>query len=248
MPRPPAGIRLTPPEQFALNTMLRYDGTSFTRVEADYSNPCLLGESRPEAMPGEDYSRPWFPGEERPMVGSSGWEALARVHPAVNSTFRQTILTDDNGSRRPTDGERAARATSKNEPKGKHDRGADKNKDKKIAFVDGDRLKVLAIEALRQAEEVADHTTRGTPADALQLRAIELREEEQPLPPGPQHIDVGMAQNISEEEFERLLQHLQHDLGRLNLQNGVGKAVLTTEKKSRHILEKIRVTYEYQVP
>ncbi|RKK10655.1 hypothetical protein BFJ65_g14650 [Fusarium oxysporum f. sp. cepae] len=120
--------------------MLRYDGTGFTRVEADYSKPWLPGESRPEAMPGEDYSRPWFP---------------------------------------------AARATNKNEPKGKNDR-ADKNKGKKkTAFVDGDRLKVLALEALRQAEEVTDHTNRGTPADALQLRAIELREEEQPLPPGP---------------------------------------------------------------
>jgi hypothetical protein len=63
MPRPPAGFRLTPPEQLALNTMLRYDGTGFTRVEADYSKPWLPGESRPEATPGEDYSRPWFPGE-----------------------------------------------------------------------------------------------------------------------------------------------------------------------------------------
>jgi hypothetical protein len=32
------------------------------------------------------------------------------------------------------------------------------------------------------------------------------------------------------------------------LQNGAGKAVLTTEKKSRHILEKIGVTDECQVP
>ncbi|KAH7461731.1 hypothetical protein FOMA001_g18827 [Fusarium oxysporum f. sp. matthiolae] len=195
--------------------MLRYDGTGFTRVEADYSKPWLPGESRPEAMPGEDYSRPWFPAAPADQL-------------MVNV---------------------AARATNKNEPKGKNDRGADKNKGKKkTAFVDGDRLKVLAIEALRQAEEVTDHTTRGTPADALQLRDIELREEEQPLPPGPQHIDVRMAQNISEEEFERLLPHLQHHLGRLNLQNGVGKAVLTTEKTSSHILEKIRVTYECQVP
>ncbi|KAG7404308.1 hypothetical protein Forpe1208_v015887 [Fusarium oxysporum f. sp. rapae] len=41
--------------------MLRYDGTGFTRVEADYSKPWLPGESRPEATPGEDYSRPWLP-------------------------------------------------------------------------------------------------------------------------------------------------------------------------------------------
>lgn len=92
----------------------------------------------------------------------------------------------------------AARATNKNEPKGK----------KNTASVDSDRLKVLAIEALRQAEEMTDHTTRGTPADALELRAIVLREEGQPLPPGPRYIDVEMAQNISEEEFERLLLHL----------------------------------------
>jgi hypothetical protein len=94
----------------------------------------------------------------------------------------------------------AARATNKNknEPKGK----------KNTASADSDRLKVPAIEALRQAEEMTDHTTRGTPADALELRAIVLREEEQPLPPGPRYIDVEMAQNISEEEFERLLLHL----------------------------------------
>ncbi|KAJ0132812.1 hypothetical protein HZ326_24035 [Fusarium oxysporum f. sp. albedinis] len=174
MPRPPAGFRLTPSEQLALNTMLRYDGRGFTRVEADYSKPWLPGESRPEATPGEDYSRPWFPGER----------------------FRQTTAT-------PADQlmvNAAARATNKNknEPKGK----------KNTASADSDRLKVPAIEALRQAEEMTDHTTRGTPADALELRAIVLREEEQPLPPGPRYIDVEMAQNISEEEFERLLLHL----------------------------------------
>ncbi|RKK71447.1 hypothetical protein BFJ71_g17589, partial [Fusarium oxysporum] len=78
----------------------------------------------------------------------------------------------------------AARATNKNknEPKGK----------KNTASVDSDRLKVLAIEALRQAEEMTDHTTRGTPAEALELRAIVLMEEEQPLPPGPRYIDVEM--------------------------------------------------------
>jgi hypothetical protein len=48
------------------------------------------------------------------MVGSPGWEALARVHPAVNSTFRQTIPTDDSDSRRPTDGKRG-RACDKQE-------------------------------------------------------------------------------------------------------------------------------------
>ncbi|RKK68221.1 hypothetical protein BFJ71_g17798 [Fusarium oxysporum] len=73
--------------------MLRYDGRGFTRVEADYSKPWLPGESRPEATPGEDYSRPWFP---------------------VNSTFRQTIPTDDSDSRRPTDGKRG-RACDKQE-------------------------------------------------------------------------------------------------------------------------------------
>ncbi|KAF4964415.1 hypothetical protein FSARC_7650 [Fusarium sarcochroum] len=120
-----------PPEQLALDTMLRYDGAGFTRLEADYS-------------------KPWLP----------------------------------------------------------------------------------AIEALQQAE-MTDHSTRGTPTDALGLRAIELWEEEQPLPSGPQHIDVEMAQNIPEDEFDRLLPHLQPHRGRLNLQSGVVKAVLTTEKNAR---------------
>ncbi|KAG4277399.1 hypothetical protein FPRO04_14103 [Fusarium proliferatum] len=124
-----------------------------------------------------DYSKPWLPGESRPEAMPG--EDYSRPW------FPDQLMVN-------------ARATNKNEPKGK----------KNTASVDSDRLKVLAIEALRQAEEMTDHTTRGTPADALELRAIVLREEEQPLPPGPRYIDVEMAQNISEEEFERLLLHL----------------------------------------
>ncbi|KAF5257007.1 hypothetical protein FOXYS1_12489 [Fusarium oxysporum] len=81
--------------------MLRYDGTGFTRVEADYSKPWLPGESRPEATPGEDYSRPWLLGEERPCQ------------------YRQTTAA-------PADQlmmNAAARATNKNEPKSKNDGG-----------------------------------------------------------------------------------------------------------------------------
>ncbi|KAJ9412397.1 hypothetical protein QL093DRAFT_2108562 [Fusarium oxysporum] len=141
-----------------------------------------------------DDSKPWLPGERRPEATPG--EDYSRPWFPVNSTFRQTTAT-------PADQlmvNAAARATNKNknDPKGK----------KNTASVDSDRLKVPAIEALRQAEEMTDHTTRGTPADALELRAIVLREEEQPLPPGPRYIDVEMAQNISEEEFERLLLHL----------------------------------------
>ncbi|KAL5600812.1 hypothetical protein FOVSG1_006842 [Fusarium oxysporum f. sp. vasinfectum] len=77
--------------------MLCYDGTGFTRVEADYSKPWLPGESRPEATPGEDYSRPWLPGEERPMVGSSGWKALARAHLAVNPIVRHLAHSGTSG-------------------------------------------------------------------------------------------------------------------------------------------------------
>ncbi|KAI3572330.1 hypothetical protein IWW34DRAFT_795211 [Fusarium oxysporum f. sp. albedinis] len=47
-----ADVRLNPPEQLALDTMPRYDGAGFTRVEADYSKPWLPSESRPEATPG----------------------------------------------------------------------------------------------------------------------------------------------------------------------------------------------------
>ncbi|KAI3573308.1 hypothetical protein IWW34DRAFT_810686 [Fusarium oxysporum f. sp. albedinis] len=132
-----------------------------------------------------DYSKPWLPGESRPEATPG--EDYSR--PWFPATPADQLMVNA-----------AARATNKNknEPKGK----------KNTASADSDRLKVPAIEALRQAEEMTDHTTRGTPADALELRAIVLREEEQPLPPGPRYIDVEMAQNISEEEFERLLLHL----------------------------------------
>ncbi|KAG6995905.1 hypothetical protein FocnCong_v015550 [Fusarium oxysporum f. sp. conglutinans] len=128
-----------------------------------------------------DDSKPWLPGESRPEATPG--EDYSRPW------FPDQLMVNA-----------AARATNKNknEPKGK----------KNTASADSDRLKVPATEALRQAEEMTDHTTRGTPADALELRAIVLREEEQPLPPGPRYIDVEMAQNISEEEFERLLLHL----------------------------------------
>uniref|UniRef100_A0A0D2XSI5 Uncharacterized protein n=1 Tax=Fusarium oxysporum (strain Fo5176) TaxID=660025 RepID=A0A0D2XSI5_FUSOF len=132
-----------------------------------------------------DDSKPWLPGERRPEATPG--EDYSR--PWFPATPADQLMVNA-----------AARATNKNknDPKGK----------KNTASVDSDRLKVPAIEALRQAEEMTDHTTRGTPADALELRAIVLREEEQPLPPGPRYIDVEMAQNISEEEFERLLLHL----------------------------------------
>ncbi|EGU72402.1 hypothetical protein HZS61_011155 [Fusarium oxysporum f. sp. conglutinans] len=132
-----------------------------------------------------DDSKPWLPGESRPEATPG--EDYSR--PWFPATPADQLMVNA-----------AARATNKNknEPKGK----------KNTASADSDRLKVPATEALRQAEEMTDHTTRGTPADALELRAIVLREEEQPLPPGPRYIDVEMAQNISEEEFERLLLHL----------------------------------------
>ncbi|KAM5361483.1 hypothetical protein ACJA88_014448 [Fusarium oxysporum] len=127
--------------------------------------------------------------------------------------------------------------------------GVNKNNGKKkTAPVDNDRLKVLTNEAIQQAEEMADGTTTGTPTESVELKAIELREEEQPLPPDSQHIDVEMAQNTSEEEFKRLLPRLQPHLERLNLQNGAEKAVPTVEKKPRHIVKMIRATDEYQVP
>ncbi|SPJ72419.1 uncharacterized protein FTOL_02147 [Fusarium torulosum] len=103
-----------------------------------------------------------------------------------------------------------------------------------------------AYAALRATEGTTTTTNRGQLSK--RLRTVHIARRSRRGGSGPATLDVEMAQNISEEEFERLLPHLQPHLGRLNLQGGAGKAVLTTGEKSRHILEKIRVTDECQVP
>ncbi|KAF9767399.1 hypothetical protein IL306_000050 [Fusarium sp. DS 682] len=207
--------------------MLLHDGANLTRVETDHRKPWATGEDRSTSdSSGDGYSVPWltegrYPGEST-ANGDTGIAALSPVDPAVNALPKQTLAMSAD---EPVVNA-ATRETEKTQPKPKNDAGVDKNRSEpKKTVIDSVKLRHMANETKRQMPENDDRRTRETWSDSMGPTVVELGDDEQSLAPEHERTDAEMTQDISEEEFERLLPRLQPHLERLKLRDDSGKKV-----------------------